>query len=721
MLRQCFAVAAVWMAAACLPAGTASGAGKNPFNVDVRVGWGGAYRPEEWTPVEVGITGKLKEPFGGVLCIEAGQDGLTRSTVRSDFVLTPDVPVRLPLVSKFSSDAYSCEVRIHDADGQVRWSKEISLNTWPAESLGDNELLIGLCGRQTFGLPALGKHTVCTDVGEIGKVRVGGKLPRMLPWDWTGLACLDLLVLYDPDWARINAHQTRAIVDWVAGGGRLLVVLGSHPLGPEHAIANILPARPDQIAETALLPGGYRWGISPAPAKVPVWSLVKNPQAVGLSYPLSRGRSVRAPRLFAVGIWGFGRVGVMAFDPAALGEVSDEAKAVFWTEHAKVMLAEAGGLPKGRQIRFSNDVSGETNVYDDYRERTSLANKGTDAVLAHLLAVPQLKPIGIGWVVLLLVGMAALLGPVEYLALRRLGHLPMTWITSAAWIALFTVGAYHGVRIYRGGEMQIQAVSVVDGIAGHEGGWVTSYSGLFAPDSDDYALVHADDAPSKQWWSSVAPGGGDYYNDYGESGLATRHITCSQRDGSNMPLSLPISIWSMQCMLTESRVKQLPLDATVSRDGNTISVTVTNRSDTPITGGTVRYSGDEVLQFTGVGPKATETFSGRCRTGTTWAQFNEYEVDPDDYIVDAEDDYQGRQRLWDRDRTVAYVARGAIRRSRGIIRLLSHGAAVVCAEYDEAPLPYLVAERDCTVKHSQLVRLVVWPSNTKRGLPDDRD
>jgi hypothetical protein len=46
----------------------------------------------EWTPVEVGISSDLKEPFGGTFIVSAPQDGLNTLNVMRAFVLTPESP-----------------------------------------------------------------------------------------------------------------------------------------------------------------------------------------------------------------------------------------------------------------------------------------------------------------------------------------------------------------------------------------------------------------------------------------------------------------------------------------------------------------------------------------------------------------------------------------------------------------------------------------------------
>ena len=131
-----------------------------------------------------------------------------------------------------------------------------------------------------------------------------------------------------------------------------------------------------------------------------------------------------------------------------------------------------------------------------------VAQAGNNAIMEHLYHISQLRPLSIWWVILLLVVFALLLGPIDYLVLKRFDRLPLTWVTSCCWIFVFSVGAYYGVAAIRGGRMTLRVVSVVDGIEGSNHNWATSYSGLFAPYSADYKL---DGLSDRQWWSGLAP------------------------------------------------------------------------------------------------------------------------------------------------------------------------------------------------------------------------
>ena len=129
-----------------------------------------------------------------------------------------------------------------------------------------------------------------------------------------------------------------------------------------------------------------------------------------------------------------------------------------------------------------------------------------------------------------------LVGPVDYIVLKRKGILPMTWVTSAFWIVLFSFGAYHGVQALRGGTLQMRHVTVLDGIQiynedgtkGATDAWATNYSAVFAPKSDEYELV---DSRKNQWYSAISPAERQIYSFNSQS--SSKQIHCDQHDGSH--------------------------------------------------------------------------------------------------------------------------------------------------------------------------------------------
>jgi hypothetical protein len=717
MLRICLALLVIFVLAF---ADTASA--DSPFNVDCFFGWGGCYRPMEWTPLEIGISSILTEPFAGSLNVSAKQDGLNTLNITHTFVLTPDVPLHIPLVTKLAFAADKCSVRISDQRGRTRWRHDFELwdfsqGNRKLTAIGENDLFIGLIGRRKFGLLSLSKQSACKSETGKGKVYLKDKLPRMVPWDWTGFVSLDLLILYDPDWNQFNQNQLNAIAQWVSNGGKLLLILGSHPLLGENPIAELLPFEVQQ-AKQIIVPIDTlkNWGLNAANSESVVsWPL--KPKLGAHCYKTDDTDNGEC--LFATGYVGFGRVGVLAFDPSTMTEFQKANSAQFWISRIAAILEDSDiktdeferkeqtrnrprnrkvylGLGSHRSITLAEEAKDEPgNRRYDSQYAIGQAQAGSNAVMEYLYSISELRPLSIWWVILLLTLLAVLLGPVDYIVLKRMNRLPLTWVTSAFWIILFSAGAYYGVQALRGGKMQLRIVSVLDGIKHSNRAWSTEYCGLFAPYSDDYQLKDLDE---KQWWSGIAPSQERLYAYNQQTG--SRNIYCFQHDGSNHPYSLPINIWTMQCLMNESPVQQLPIDASIERRGDEISLTIVNQLESPIKRGYVLFDKNQAVSFGPVSGYSTEDFSDRLKPYRGWERT----------IIRYPD---GRYR-WDGSQSgfkneTAYSAQGCLRRTQTIKAYLAKGAAVVCAEFDQAPVSFAAKGHSCDYNHTQLVRLVVFP------------
>ena len=701
----------------------ASGSEEDPFNVDFRCGWGSYFRPMEWTPLEIelGGTAELTEPFAGSVTISSQQDGLNTLNVTNKFVLTPDLRLRLPLVTKLAFTANKCDVTIRDEHGRKQWDQEYSLwdystRTGFLTSVAETDLLIGLVGRSKFGLLGLPKQSLCQSATGAGKVYVGHKLPYMVPWDWTGFVPLDLLVLYDPDWTLFKPQQLNAIVQWVSNGGRLFLVLGSHPLSAANPIARFLPFELQDVKQVAVQPGTLeKWDLTTdEPETVSAWPLA--PKAEARFYEAETYDTNEC--LFATACAGFGRVSVLAFDPSTMSDRQTGRAALFWVSRIQEILKDTGYSPRGsvnrggppgrtsRGIVFASDPDRALGNRRPNQNRFDVgyAQGANNAVMEFLYQ--GIKPLSIWWVIFLLTTLAVLLGPLDYKLLKRKDRLPLTWLTCTFWIALFTVGAYYGVQALRGGDMELRVVSVLDGIEDSDHAWSTDYCGLFAPYSDDYRLKGLQD---NQWWSGIAPTQQSVYQYNREA--AGRRIFCFQHDGGNVPYSLPINIWTIQCLLNESPVRKLPFTADVRSQGEEIVVNIVNESESPILNAYVYLGNNYGVNLGPVPAGAGKQFRKRTRPMGIWASYDSGRYRN---FSTGQRNYSGKFQNKD-----AYFAQGCMQRTRAISDYLARGAAVVCAEYDQAPLSFAVDARSCKENHVQLARLVVFPKEQKEEIIND--
>jgi hypothetical protein len=568
-------------------------------------------------------------------------------------------------------------------------------------------MLIGHVGVRRFGLLTLSKQAVSQAQRRQGRVYTGYKNINMAPYDWTGYVSLDCLVLYDPDWGRFDREQLEAISQWVLNGGRLLLVLGTYPLAVDNPITELLPVRLGQTKQTTVNPALLKkFDLkSDVPEIVACWPLEAK-AGVGLC---EEDRCAADDCLFATSNVGFGRVGVLAFDPATLSDEQDTRSSRFWVGRIKAVIEDShkpdnpydgrrGSMADSLRIMRFEENAEQSNKNQNFdRYEIGLAQSANNAVMNYLYK--GIRPLSISWVILLLVALAILLGPGDYIILKRLGRLPLTWVTCTFWIVVFTVFAYYGVQYLRSGDLEMRVVSILDGIENEKKVWSTNYCGLFAPRSAEYRLK---DLGDKQWWSGIAPTQQNLWSHQRDMG--GRKIYCEQEDGRNEPWSLPINIWTIQCLMNECAVEKGPLGARVTRRGEEVSVTVSNESDAAIIDGFVLFDGGMGLRLDRViEARTSEQVSGRPRRLDTWHN-NDL-----NRLRNSHRSYSSSGGAGTLRREDAYFAQGVLQRTRAIDTYLAHGAAVVCVEYENAETSFKVDARGCAYDHIQLARLVVFP------------
>ena len=678
------------------------------INVDFNVGWNGHYRPREWTPVTVGVTTPFKKPLDCVVRFSCPQDEMNTLDISRREVFMPNLPRNIHLVTRINFAVSSASLKLIGTNTSFYWAKNYELwnrrtDQRALTTVEDHEIMIGLSGSQGFSIMQLPQTSMSRYSGKSGSVYAAYRFQRLLPSDWTAYASLDLLVLYDVDWVALTVHQQRAISEYVTNGGRILMVMGATPLPADHTFARMLPMSLTAPKEIQLSQRDLRsWNCEqPKTDKVACWQVNMASNAPGWKIRSDRNGN----KIYVSGPVGFGKVGVLLFDPAAIGCRQGRQLADFWLRSIKPLMGK-------RSISLSNNRGGSDNSYS-YQLGTE--SQASNTVLEYLYSVEELRPIHIGWVVLVLTALAVLIGPIDYLVLKAFGRLPWTWVTSTACIAVFSVGAYYGVEYLRGGVLQARVVSVVDSVDGLDGAWATRYMGIFAPHSDDYRLGGLD---RKQWWSGMAPTQTDelyYYRQMDQT--TSRTIYCEQHiDGGNLPSSVPINIWSMQCLASESRIANNLLAAKVQRgSGGQWTVTVQNKGQKPISRCYLRVSEAQAVELGSVPPGESREFTGRPQGRRSWqSEISRIEKQLERHSHYYSSNYNEGD-VVDRGKAsnAAEFAQGAQQRTYAMMSYIEDGAAVLCAEYDIAPVPYEISNKDCRFQHTLLARLVVFPEGRK--------
>jgi hypothetical protein len=265
-------------------------------------------------------------------------------------------------------------------------------------------------------------------------------------------ATLDRLVWQDVDSSQLSSPQLAAMRGWLAGGGRLVVAAGT--AGPSVLSGfpdEILPYRPTGTTDvtpdslTALL-GGVPAGAADVPA---------------LSGDLARGRPLATVGDLAIAAeagYGSGQVTLLGVDPSTGWIAEQDAVESLWRRF--LPPRSTGPVVTGDDSQLVNAVS----------------------------QLPALALPPIGGLLALLVGYILLIGPINYLVLRKLDRREWAWVTMPILILVFAAGAYGFGAALRGLDVIVNEVAVVRGAPDTTEGTAQVYLGVFSPSRGTYQV-----------------------------------------------------------------------------------------------------------------------------------------------------------------------------------------------------------------------------------------
>ncbi len=265
-------------------------------------------------------------------------------------------------------------------------------------------------------------------------------------------ATLDRLIWQDVDSSQLATGQIAALRGWLAGGGRLVIAGGT-------AGGSILSGFPDDVlpfrptGTTDVSPDGLTSLLGEIPADAA--------DVPALSGPLTRGRPLATVGELVVAAdtdYGSGGVTILGFDPAHGWIAEQEAVESLWRRFLPARAA--GPVITGDDGQLVNAVS----------------------------QLPALALPPIGGLLALLVGYILLIGPINYLVLRKLDRREWAWITMPILIVVFAAGAYGFGAALRGLDVIVNEVAVVRGAPDATEGTAQVYLGVFSPSRGTYQV-----------------------------------------------------------------------------------------------------------------------------------------------------------------------------------------------------------------------------------------
>jgi len=277
--------------------------------------------------------------------------------------------------------------------------------------------------------------------------RVTAIVPEALPERVEAWAAVDRLVWQDVPASRLTVGQRDALRTWVALGGELVVIGGAAGAGAIEGLPeDLLPFQPDGIVDASA--DDLRELLGPLPADVTSLPALAGALTRGVTLGTSGGQVIAARAAH-----GQGSVTLIGIDPATPQLEGSTGASLLW----------------------ARALSTDTSSGD------ALDGQGDRMLIDALSFLPSVGIPRMDHLFLLFLGYVILLGPVNYLVLRRLDRREWAWITIPALVVVFTAAAFVLGIVLRGTDVVVNELGIVRGAAGTERGMADIRVGIFSP------------------------------------------------------------------------------------------------------------------------------------------------------------------------------------------------------------------------------------------------
>ena len=422
--------------------------------MQVTAGFDGYCRRDGWCPVYILLSNEGADIEGELYVAVRGASGTAEQDVYARPVLLP-ARSRKAFFLYLPSVGWTTQVIVRLASGE----EILALQPANVRRLGEEDRLYGVISSSPSALNFLSDVVPTGGQAAVAHLSLETLPPTPLGWE-----PLDVLILNDVNTAALSAEQRQALETWVAHGGHLIVGGGAGAARTAAGVAGLLPVT---------VGGGTR------PVEN-LWALGERvalgPYAVA-EVTLGDGEALIEQRdeqgdliLLARRAYGAGKVDFLAFD-AGLNPF------VRWDDNAQMW-------------EFIVGAEGADTEWLTVRNGYS----GRDAINA----IPGLELPSTWQILAFMIVYTLLIGPVNYLVLRKLDRRELAWLTIPVLVVGFTIIAYVTGFQIRGGVAIVHSLAVVHvpkGLPSASGGTgrVSQLVGIFSPRRTTYD-VHVQDA-----------------------------------------------------------------------------------------------------------------------------------------------------------------------------------------------------------------------------------
>lgn len=506
-------------------------------SMDAHAAYDGHFKYGEWVPIWVTL-----ENTGADLGAEV-QVRVERSFGATVFSVPVSLPSgarkRLPVYILPNNFTREAEVRLV-SQGEVVARQNVSV-------LGEANIVY-LIGIASANQGALSQLKGLDFPGQSRPVSLVNVALEDFPERVEGLRSLDTLIFNDIDTSTLTPGQAEALRGWVSGGGRLVLGGGAGAAATVSGISEgLLPVRPAESVEltsenlSVLADFAGATEIQAAgPFLAAGGTLQDGKILVGReTLPLVVSKSL-----------GSGEVYFIALDLSVAPFEGWSGTVTFWESLLGPGAVYSQGMPpdmSARQLRSSSMPYALSNM--------------------PVLDLPSVRNLG-----LLLGAYILLVGPVNYLVLRKQKKLHWAWVTIPAITVLFSASAFGMGYALRGTDVVLNKIALVelnsDGRAD-----VTTYLGLFSPGQQAYEV----EVEGSSLLSPIA-GYEDPWSPAVSSGTGGEMIFVQGDRGAVRGLS--VGQWSMQNFMAENPWPDFgKIDTDLRLENGAVTGTVRNDTD----------------------------------------------------------------------------------------------------------------------------------------------
>lgn len=457
---------------------------------NLRVGYANSaqnnlFKVGTWTPVWVQLKGG-DERFSGLMEVEVPDDDGTPTVVR--------VPVEVPARGGATAVAYARPgsrdpnfmIRLRDQRGRRVGRTYDGSTLAQLSAVLPGESMVLALGKpsgvdQVPGLPGFNSEK-SGGSSALTVARIDPTGGARLPGRWYGYDAAEAVVVdtNDKDVMSALAVSGQALADWVARGGHLVVAVGGNwQSARDSVLGPLLPGVPVGQERLTLLDlktldvfaAASKSIFVPDAPPVFVTKLEKVEERGGKVLSAAAG----VP-LVVRGAHGFGRVTLVALDVDTKPFADWPDRALFWLRAADIHRPAAGD--PSTTVRFGG---GGRRMY-----QTGVSDLASQLRRA-LEQFPGVKLIPFGWVAFFIFIYILLIGPGDYLFLKKvLKRMELTWVTFPIIVVSVSLAAYVAAYVVKGNELRVNKVDVVD--VDQATGTVrgSTFFNLFSPQNRDY-------------------------------------------------------------------------------------------------------------------------------------------------------------------------------------------------------------------------------------------